>query len=45
MKLTWDEVIRERNRREDEAVARKFARFAHFGRGHFRTDIVKIQDY
>ena len=45
MGLTWADVIRERNRREDEAVARKFARFANLGRGHLRTDIVRIQEY
>ena len=41
--LSWDDVVRERNRREDEAVAREFSRFANLGRGHLRTDIVRLK--
>jgi hypothetical protein len=40
--ISWDDVVRERNRREDEGVARKFERFAYLGRGHLRTDIVRV---
>lgn len=40
--VSWDDFLRERMRREDEYVARKFARFANLGRGHLRTDIVRL---
>ena len=33
MNTTWDEIERSRMRREDEGVARKWAAYAHLGRG------------
>lgn len=36
---TWHEIIEERHRREDEAVARRYAQYAHLGRGHLREDL------
>lgn len=42
--LSWDDFLRERWRREDETVAKKFLRFANLGTGHLRTDIVRLED-
>lgn len=36
---TWAEIIAERHRREDEAVARRYAQYVHLGRGHLREDL------
>ena len=38
---TWDEVVAARNRREDEAIARRCAPYACLGRGHLREDLTR----
>jgi len=42
---SWDDFLRERHRREDEGVAKKYTRYVYLGRGHFRTDICRVQEY
>ena len=36
---TWAEIIEERHRREDEAVARRYYRYRELGKGHLRADL------
>lgn len=38
---TWEEVEAARMKREDEAVARKWARYAHLGRGHLQAELCR----
>lgn len=40
---TWNDIVRERQRREDEPVARKFAPYRNLGRGHLRPELCKVQ--
>jgi hypothetical protein len=43
---SWQEVVANRNKREDDYVARKFAPFAYLGRGHMRPDLCYVKwDY
>ena len=37
----WAEVVAARNRREDEAIARRYAQYDNLGRGHLREDLVR----
>jgi hypothetical protein len=36
---SWAEIVEARNRREDEAIARRYAQWANLGRGHLREDL------
>lgn len=39
--VSWDDFLNERMRREDAAVAVKFAYYKSLGRGHMRGELVK----
>lgn len=46
MNTTWAEIEAARMRREDEAVARRFAPYSKLGIGHLRSDLCRVQmDY
>jgi hypothetical protein len=40
---TWAEIEVERNRREDEAIARRYFPYKHLGRGHLREDLCNVR--
>jgi len=43
---TWNEIEYLRHKREDEAVARKYAPYRNLGRGHMRPELCRVpQDY
>ena len=41
--VSWDDFLNERMRKEDSAVAAKFAAYVHLGRGHLRQDLCKFR--
>lgn len=43
--LTWDDFLKERMRREDEAVRLRYVYYTNLGRGHLRQDICKVKEY
>jgi hypothetical protein len=38
---TWAEITAERNRREDEPIARRYERFKEYGRGHLHPEVCR----
>ncbi len=40
---TWAEIVAARNKREDEAVAQRYAAYAYLGRGHLREDLCRVR--
>ena len=40
---TWDEILAARWKREDEAIARKYAPYASLGRGHLQPDRCRVR--
>lgn len=43
---TWNDFVRERQRREDEPIAKKYALYKHLGHGHMRPELCRVpQDW
>jgi hypothetical protein len=39
--VSWADVVAERQRREDEPIARRYAPYKEYGRGHLHPEVCR----